>query len=67
VSRIAQVRRGFEMNKRELKKALKAYAIRQLWFRKETLESFEVMNSLRTDRQKERVQEVIIEIMKEWK
>ena len=54
------------MNKRELKKALKAYAIRQLWFRKETLESFEVMNSLRTDRQKERVEEVILEIMKEW-
>jgi len=54
------------MNKRELKRALKAWSIRQLWFQEGAVESFNIMNDIRTDRQKQRVEEVILEIMKEW-
>jgi hypothetical protein len=54
------------MNKRELKRALKAFAIRQLFLKPDMVYSFNLMNDIRTDRQKERVEEVILEIMKEW-
>ncbi len=54
------------MNKRELKRALKSYSIREVWMSRESIERFEVLNDLRTVRQKERVEEVILEIMKEW-
>jgi len=54
------------MNKRDLKRALKAYAIRELWYRKEALDEFQVLNNIRTERQKERAMQVLLEIMKEW-
>tara|TARA_R110000751_G_scaffold303107_1_gene417532 strand:+ start:749 stop:919 length:171 start_codon:yes stop_codon:yes gene_type:complete len=56
------------MNKRELKKALKAWAIREVWLNRDgTIEQFQLMNDLRTERQKQRVEDVILEVMKEWK
>ena len=55
------------MNNRELKRALKAWAIREVWLNRDgTIEQFQLMNDLRTARQKERVQEVILQLMKEW-
>tara|TARA_R110000824_G_C14931889_1_gene648855 strand:+ start:535 stop:705 length:171 start_codon:yes stop_codon:yes gene_type:complete len=55
------------MNKRELKRALKAFAIREVWLSRDgIIERFNLMNDIRTDRQKGRVDEVILEIMKEW-
>lgn len=54
------------MNKRELKRALKAFAIRRVWLQPELRELFESINYIRTDRQKQRVEEVLLQIMKEW-
>lgn len=54
------------MNKRELKRALKAWAIRQLWYQEGAFDTFNALHEIRTERQKERVQEVILQIMKEW-
>ena len=56
------------LHKRELKKALKAWAIREVWLNRDgTIEQFQLMNDLRTERQKQRVEDVILEVMKEWK
>jgi hypothetical protein len=38
-----------------------------VWLNRDgTIEQFQLMNDLRTARQKERVQEVILQLMKEW-
>lgn len=56
------------MDKRALKRELKAFMIRQFWLKAEpeSWERFELMYNIRTEKQKERMRDVVFQIYKEW-
>jgi len=56
------------MDKRVLKRELKAFIIGRFWMKAhpEEWESFELMYNIRTERQKERMADVVFQIYKEW-
>jgi|TARA_R110000824_G_C14852370_1_gene640262 hypothetical protein len=56
------------MNKRELKKKLKSYLARRIWYDDEMQENFLVLSGLlpQTESAEARFQKVILELREEW-